>query len=80
MAYFSNGSEGTDYCEKCVHNGGCAVLTLHYIHNYDECNNAESFLHKLIPRGDKDIKCEDGKIRSIPINEKCKMFYAKERA
>ena len=73
MGYFSNGSEGMDYeakwCARCVHEEsetGCSVLLLHALHNYDECNNKDSFLHVLIPR--------DG-----IWNKKCTMFYEKER-
>ena len=68
MGYFSNGSEGLDYekqyCERCVHYDGCAVWLLHLIHNYDECNKEDSFLHTLIPRDGIE-------------NKQCKMFYAK---
>lgn len=53
MGYFSNGSEGMDWeaqnCTCCVHEQECAVLEAHLLHNYDECNNAESILHMLIP-------------------------------
>lgn len=56
MAYFSNGTEGDDYqhrwCERCVHDDpdkGCTVWLLHFMHNYEECNKKDSFLHKLIP-------------------------------
>jgi hypothetical protein len=38
---------------------------LHFLHNYEECNNEDSFLHSLIPRN--GIK-----------NEQCRMFWAKE--
>lgn len=71
MGYFSNGSEGSSYeemwCDRCVHQGpddgpGCSVWFAHLIHNYDECNNPDSVLHMLIPRGD------DGR------NEQCSMF------
>jgi hypothetical protein len=70
MGYFSNGTEGMvyeeTYCANCVHYGpegiSCAVLELHSIHNYDECNNRDSFLHVLIPRG------KDGQ------NQKCRML------
>jgi len=70
MGYFSNGTEGMDYeaeyCDKCVHmqdeHNPCAVLMAHMILNYDECNNKDSILHMLIPRG------ESGG------NKKCKMF------
>jgi hypothetical protein len=62
MGYFSNGSEGMDYqehyCAKCVHDGkcvhdekqSCPVWLLHLLHNYEECNKPDSFLHVLIPR------------------------------
>lgn len=56
MAYFSNGTEGDMYmeqwCERCVHDNpdkGCTVMLLHLLHNYEECNKKDSFLHKLIP-------------------------------
>ena len=72
MGYFSNGSEGMayeeTYCAHCIHEeGGCAVMLAHLLHNYDECNNPESILHVLIPRG------KDG------FNERCKMFWDKDR-
>jgi hypothetical protein len=58
MAYFSNGTAGeafyAEYCSGCVHNvqegGGCSVWLLHMLHNYQECNKPDSFLHVLIPR------------------------------
>lgn len=60
MGYFSNGTEGeayeARYCSRCIHqngpdgDGGCAVWLLHMLHNYDECNKEDSFLHTLIPR------------------------------
>lgn len=72
MGYFSNGSEGMDYyaryCDRCIHNvpdQTCAVWMAHLIHDYAECNKADSILHILIPRG------KDGE------NEECKMFIAK---
>lgn len=68
MGYFSNGSEGTDYeiryCHKCIHCDDCAVLELHLLHNYDDCNNRDSYLHYLIPR------TENG-------NAQCRMFIKK---
>lgn len=71
MGYFSNGSEAMDYearyCNRCVHQklnaGGCAVWMAHLIANYDECNNDDSILHMLIPRGKKGG------------NKKCLMFH-----
>ena len=60
MGYFSNGSEGeryqAAYCQRCAHgpqsitDPECPVWGLHLLHNYDECNKPESFLHVLIPR------------------------------
>ena len=67
MGYFSNGTEGMQYedqyCSKCAHCGDCAVWDLHMLHNYDEANKDDSFLHKLIPLDEKKIH-----------NLKCKMF------
>jgi hypothetical protein len=74
VGYFSNGSEGADYearyCSKCVHiNGpdgksGCAVWLLHLISNYEDCNNAKSPLHVLIPLSKNGL-----------YNEQCSMFH-----
>ena len=56
MAYFSNGTEGLsyqeEYCFKCRFDKDqkCPIWLLHLIHNYDECNKPDSFLHHLIPR------------------------------
>lgn len=60
MGYFSNGTEGEIYeanwCSHCIHSPedvdhpGCAVWLLHLLHNYEECNKEDSFLHILIPR------------------------------
>ena len=71
MGYFSNGTEGDIYyaahCMKCVHEAdGCHVWLLHLIHNYDECNKPNSFLHKLIPRSKDGLS-----------NERCAMFHQK---
>lgn len=69
MGYFSNGSEGMDYqarwCDRCVHDEDqrCPLWLAHLIHNYKECNNKESILHMLIPRGKDGLE-----------NEQCKMF------
>ncbi len=73
MGYFSNGTEGMDYesqyCDRCVHQGppdgpGCMVWMLHMLHNYDECNNDDSWLHILIPRTKDKLD-----------NEQCTMFH-----
>lgn len=70
MAYFSNGTEGDMYCaqwcDKCLHQeAGCTVWLLHMLHNYEECNNKDSFLHKLIP------------IREDGFADECSMFITK---
>jgi hypothetical protein len=69
MGYFSNGTEGEyyrlEYCAKCVHDQdadkgrGCPIWFLHLMHNYQECNKPDSFLHVLIPRS-KDGRGNDG--------------------
>ena len=75
MGYFSNGTEGMAYeeqfCERCIHQGpqegpGCPVWLLHLLHNYDECNKKDSFLHVLIPRAKSGVG-----------NEQCSMFHPK---
>lgn len=70
MAYFSNGSEGDDYaaryCERCVHEEGCPVWLAHMLHNYRDCNDADSILHILIPRTADGLG-----------NEQCGLFHAK---
>lgn len=69
MAYFSNGTEGDmyleKYCYRCIHwtADSCPVWFLHQLHNYRDCNNAESMLHVLIPRSKDDHR-----------NEQCSMF------
>ncbi len=57
MGYFSNNTDGDSYtgyyCDRCKHNRidvPCPVLDAHFTWNYDECNNKDSILHKLIPR------------------------------
>jgi hypothetical protein len=67
MGYFSNGTEGEDYqqkwCSRCLHENvekyiGCPVWNLHLLHNYDECNKPDSYLHRLIPRdGTENKRC-----------------------
>jgi hypothetical protein len=74
MGYFSNGTEGMDYeaqwCDRCVHqkpdDGGCAVWLAHFLHNYKECNNKDSILHILIPRGAQGE------------NEQCRLFLERQ--
>jgi len=70
VGYFSNGTEGTSYqeayCSECIHNqqeAGCPIWLLHMLHNYEECNKKESFLHILIPRSKDGLG-----------NEVCSMF------
>ena len=72
MGYFSNGTEGMmyeeEYCDNCVHKHkehNCPCLDAHMLWNYDECNNNDSILHKMIPRDEKGY------------NQKC-IFYARK--
>lgn len=76
MGYFSNGTEGElyfeEYCSRCVHDDEekgkhCPIWGLHLLHNYEECNKKDSFLHVLIPRNKEGC-----------FNEACTMFV--ERA
>lgn len=84
MAYFSNGSEGMDYCarycDRCIHqNGqdgesGCPVWLLHLLYAYDECNgtgNAKAMLDALIPMEDTNFK--EGP--QFKVAGKCRMFH-----
>lgn len=72
MAYFSNSTEGLayedQYCDHCIHqhqdDGGCMVMFIHSLYNYQECNKKDSILHILIPR-DKSGN-----------NLECSMFHA----
>lgn len=71
MGYFSNSSEGEAYkamyCDRCVHGGGnCEVWGLHLDSNYEDCNNEDSMLHRLIPRSKDDMG-----------NLQCRMFIEK---
>ena len=80
MGYFSNGTEGMmyegKYCINCIreviiHNGqehGCPVWFMHFEYNYDECNNPDSLLHKMIPRNKEDT-----------FNGKCLFFVDKRK-
>ena len=72
MGYFSNLAEGLDYesqyCCRCIHSGGCAVLEAHFLYNYQECNNKDSILHILIPRNGLDnVECRMFKEVSLPM-------------
>jgi len=78
MGYFSNSTEGMiyeeEYCNKCVHNHpecSCPCLEAHAIWNYDECNNEDSILHKMIPMS----KTEDG----CPYNDQCIFFVRRPK-
>ncbi len=45
MGCFSN-------CAQCIHDlgeYGCPCLDAYMLWNYDECNNDDLFLHKMIP-------------------------------
>ena len=57
MGYFPNGCSGMDYqaryCDRCVHDHveqGCPCWQAHTMWNYEECNKADSVLHRMIPR------------------------------
>ncbi len=59
MAYFANGTEGTDYeqrwCTRCVHGeprdgaGSCPVWFVHLLHNGHN-GTVGAVLNELIPR------------------------------
>lgn len=82
MAYFPNGTSGMIYeeqvCAKCAHYGegddvgGCPVLLIHNLYNYDQCADTEHgkaiecILDLLIPRTKNDLG-----------NEKCSLFAHK---
>lgn len=75
MGYFPNGMNGEDYqehyCSRCINEDEeterwCPIWNWHLLHNYEECNKDDSWLHKLIPRN------KDG------YNDQCVMFV--ERA
>jgi len=66
MGYFPNGTAGImyddEYCDNCVHmleEWGCPCHTAHLLWNYEECNNDDSILHKMIPLNEKGFngKC-----------------------
>jgi len=70
MGYFPNGTSGElyqdEFCSRCLFSNrregiSCPIWRLHLVHNYDECNKPDSFLHALIPRDGID-------------NERCKFF------
>lgn len=77
MGYFSNGTEGSlyesQYCDRCENQHpekGCWIWDEHLFHNYEECNNDDSYLHRLIPQ-----KQEEG---GHPYNGECVMFRYKQ--
>jgi hypothetical protein len=76
MGYFSNGTEGEsyyeEYCARCIHDDEdrgiyCPIWNLHLLHNYEECNKKDSFLHTLIPRNGG-------------CNDRCTMFVERGAA
>jgi hypothetical protein len=84
MGYFSNGSEGDGYqehyCDRCIHDNAekgvyCPIWNLHLLHNYEECNNKDSYLHVLIPRaeGGGNDRCtmfiERGNLSNLQIEQ-----------
>lgn len=75
MGYFPNGMSGEYYqeqfCSRCINEDAaaerwCPIWNWHLLHNYEECNKPDSWLHKLIPRTD------DG------FNGQCVMFVERE--
>ena len=56
MGYFANSSEGmlyeAAYCEHCIHYGGCPVLSLHVMWNYEAVEDEvkREALDMFIPR------------------------------
>lgn len=83
MAYFSNGTEGTDYelqhCARCVHGadggaGECPVWLLHLLHNGANGTVGE-MLEVLIPRdlskpGSPNAQCamfREGQQGELPL-------------
>lgn len=59
MGYFPNGMSGEyyqeQYCSRCLNEDAeaerwCPIWNWHLLHNYEECNKPDSWLHKLIPR------------------------------
>jgi hypothetical protein len=76
MGYFPNGMSGEyyqeQYCHRCINEDAenerwCPIWNWHLLHNYEECNKPDSWLHKLIPRTKDDVG-----------NGQCVMFH--ERA
>lgn len=67
MAYFSNGTEGSDYeeryCNRCIHQVDCQIWLLHLIWNGDG-GDRETVLDGFIPRTKDGIG-----------NEECRMFF-----
>ena len=68
MGYFANGTCGDLYeaqwCDRCVHHGGCAVWLLHQVWNYEQIDNEikKDCLDSFIPRQGVE-------------NAQCQMFY-----
>ena len=70
MAYFSNGTESDMYqdqfCSKCknLKDGGCPILDLHLVWNYDLDNeDRTTALNHFIPRSKDGLG-----------NQRCEMF------
>lgn len=83
MAYFPNGTSGMiyeeEYCDRCIHqpidpmNGGCVVMLLHNLYNYELCNEKEHpgkvMLDLLIPPLKNDFGADE-----------CAMFHERTEA
>ena len=79
MGYFSNGTEGEmymeQYCVRCINwrgeddDQGCPVMDLHFLYNYDACNDDNHPIHHLIPRSEDGLR-----------NEECRMFLQRTDA
>ena len=77
MAYFPNGTAGELFesreCFDCIHEGppegpGCAIMLIHLVWNYDQCDNEQlqDVMQALID--------DEGQ----PLGKMCQMRVAKE--
>jgi len=76
VAYFPNGTAGMDYeerfCQNCAHyheEFSCPCLDAHTMWNYEECNNKNSILHKMIPMDKKGYNKQCIFYHEKPSNE-----------
>jgi len=88
MGYFSNSTEGdmyaAEFCDHCVHFHpvhGCPCVEAHLLWNYEEANNKDSILHRMIPRERVEVSVQDvrcpGKTMSVLANAQCIFFVRK---